>query len=210
MTPAGPDTTRDAVLAAARTLFLTRGYHATAMRTIAAAAGVSTGPLYFHFASKAEIFYHTCCQAYDRLFAAFGRAVESETVSGLKLRAIFTAYWDFFRIEPELFAILHLAENPLAGIDLPDDLAAKLAARHAQIISHMEAIIRDGIAAGELKPFDAHSLALFLHSVAEGIFQAYKSGQLGPGRAGLDAMIATAAGVIGEGMVSAPPRGDRP
>lgn len=199
-----PDTTRDTVLAAARALFLARGYHDTSVRAIAKAAGISTGPLYFHFANKGEIFYHTCHQAYDRLFAAFRRAVETQPNAALKLRAIFAAYWDFFRTEPELFAILHLAGNPLAGIDLPADLARKLAALHNQINAFMEKIIRDGIAAGQIKPFDPPSLALFLHSVAEGIFQAYKRGLLGPGQAGLDTMIATAAGVIGEGMVIAP------
>jgi AcrR family transcriptional regulator len=201
MSAPSPDTTRDAVLAAARALFLSQGYHATSMRAIARAAGISTGPLYFHFANKGEIFFHICCQAYDRLLAAFRRAAGGDTGAALRLRDIFFAYWNFFHTEPELFAILHLAENPLAGIDLPDDLAEKLSARHTQIDACMEDIIRDGIAAGELKPFDPPFLALFLHSIAEGIFAAYKRGRLGPGRAGLDALIATAVGVVGEGMV---------
>ncbi len=202
------DTTRDAILAAARALFLSQGYHATSMRTIAKAAGISTGPLYFHFANKGEIFFHICCQAYDRLLAAFRRAEASETVSGRKLRAIFTAYWDCFHTEPELFAILPLAENPLAGIDLPDDFVRQLADLHTRINTFMEDIIRDGIAAGELKPFDPRSLALFLHSIVEGIFNAYKKGLLGPGRDGLDTMIATAVGVVGEGMVAAGRQGE--
>jgi AcrR family transcriptional regulator len=212
MSTPGTDTTRDAVLAAARALFLALGYHDTSMRAIARAAGISTGPLYFHFANKAELFYHICCQAHDRLTDAFRRAVASETVAGFKLRAIFRAFWDFFETEPELFEILHLAENPLAGIDLPPELAAKLAARHHSHVSLMEEIIRAGIAAGQLRPFDPPVLALFLHSVAEGVFQAYKSGQLGPGRSGLDALIATAADVVGQGMLATPgaPRGDRP
>lgn len=213
MSTAGNDTTRDAVLAAARALFLTRGYHDTSMRAIAKAAGISTGPLYFHFANKAEIFCHICSQAHDRLDAAFQKAVASEIFAGYKLRAIFMAYWDFFRTEPELFEILHLAENSLSGIDLPPDMAEKIADRHRAHVSLMESIIRDGIAAGELKPFDPPSLALFLHSVAEGVFQAYKNGLLASGRDGLDALIATAAGVVGEGMVirpDAPQRDDRP
>lgn len=212
MSAAGPDTTRDVVLASARTLFLTLGYHDTSMRAIARAAGISTGPLYFHFASKAEIFYHICSQAHDRLTDAFRRAVAGETVAGFKLRAIFRAFWDFFDTEPELFEILHLAENPLAGIDLPPELAAKLAARHRDHVGLMEEIIRAGIAAGQLRPFDPPVLALFLHSVAEGVFQAHKSGLLGPGRSGLDALIATAADVVGLGMLAGPasPGGGRP
>lgn len=204
MTTASPDTTPDTILTAARVLFLTRGYHKTAMRTIAQEAGISTGPLYFHFTSKAEIFFHICRQGYDRLLAAFARAADSGDAAGLRLRAMFLAYWEFFHTEPELFAILHLAENPMAGIDLPAEPREKLAGLHRQIIALMEGVIREGIAAGQLRAFDPPSLALFLHSVAEGVFRAHKSGALRDAGTTLDAMIATAVGVIGHGMVLIP------
>jgi AcrR family transcriptional regulator len=208
MTAPGSDTTRDAILDAARTLFLTRGYHKTSMRTIAGAVGISTGPLYFHFASKAEIFFHICTQSYSRLLAAFAAAAGSGEHAGLRLRAMFLAYWDFFATEPELFAILHLAENPMAGIDLPPDLRQKLAGGHRRIIAVMEDVIAEGIAAGQLRAFDPSTLALFLHAVAEGVFQALRSGALDDAGTGLDAMIATAVGVIGHGMVLLPPPPD--
>ncbi len=210
MIPSGQDTTRDAILTAARALFLAGGYHKTAMRTIAEAAGISTGPLYFHFASKAEIFYHICRQGYGRLIAAFAAAASGGDAAGLKLRAMFLAYWDFFHREPELFAILHLAENPMAGIDLPPDLREKLDSLHRQVIAGMETVIRQGIAAGELRDFDPPSLALFLHSVAEGVFRAHKSGALKDAGTELETMIATAVGVIGHGMVLIPAAPQQP
>jgi len=49
-------TTRQAVLNAAYTLFLKQGYHATSMRQIARQAGLTLGGIYHHFASKEEIF----------------------------------------------------------------------------------------------------------------------------------------------------------
>ncbi len=207
---AGPDTTRDAILTAARALFLTSGYHKTTMRTIARAAGISTGPLYHHFASKTEIFFHICGQGYGRLLAGFAAAAGNGEAAGLRLRAMFLAYWDFFHTEPELFAILHLAGNPLAGIDLPAELREKLDGFHRQIIALMESVIREGIVAGELRAFDPPSLALFLHSVAEGVFQAHKSGAIQGAGATLDAMIATAVGVLGHGMVLIPAAPDHP
>lgn len=204
MTAAGYDTTRDAILTAARALFLTSGYHKTTMRTIARAAGISTGPLYHHFASKAEIFFHICLQGHDRLFAAFTAAAGSGEAAGLRLRTMFLAYWDFFATEPELFAILHLADNPLAGIDLPAGLQEKYDGLGRRIVALMEGVIREGVAAGELRAFDPPSLALFLIAAAEGVFQAHKSGALHDAGTGLDALIATAAGVIGHGMVLIP------
>lgn len=53
--PAGLKT-RDAILEAARHLFLRQGYHATGMRQIAHESGISLGAVYNHFDSKEEIF----------------------------------------------------------------------------------------------------------------------------------------------------------
>ncbi|GAA1593854.1 hypothetical protein GCM10009804_57920 [Kribbella hippodromi] len=47
---------RDALLAAARTLFTEKGYEATSVVEITQLAGISVGSLYYHFANKAEIF----------------------------------------------------------------------------------------------------------------------------------------------------------
>ena len=47
---------RDLVLAAARDVFLERGYHAASVDEIAEAAGFSKGVVYSQFASKADLF----------------------------------------------------------------------------------------------------------------------------------------------------------
>lgn len=47
-----PDTTRDRLLAAARELFTTAGYHGTTTPILAARAGVAEGTIYRHFKSK--------------------------------------------------------------------------------------------------------------------------------------------------------------
>ncbi len=48
--------TRRAILDAAYTLFLERGYHATSMRRIASRAGLALGGIYNHFDGKEAIF----------------------------------------------------------------------------------------------------------------------------------------------------------
>ena len=50
------DATRKAILAAALTLFLRKGYHATAVREIAEAAGIVPGAVYNHFAGKEDLY----------------------------------------------------------------------------------------------------------------------------------------------------------
>src|SRR5689334_5470100 len=49
-------TARERLLDAASTLFAERGYHAASVDQIVAAAGVTKGALYGHFASKQELF----------------------------------------------------------------------------------------------------------------------------------------------------------
>jgi AcrR family transcriptional regulator len=50
------DRRRDAIIQVARDIFLTEGYGAASMSTIAAAVGGSKGTLYAYFRSKAELF----------------------------------------------------------------------------------------------------------------------------------------------------------
>ena len=49
--------TRRAIVAAAREVFYTNGVTRTSLADIAAAAGVTRGAIYWHFADKAELFY---------------------------------------------------------------------------------------------------------------------------------------------------------
>jgi AcrR family transcriptional regulator len=55
----GSDSTREVVLAAARELFAARGYQATTVRAVAAAAGVSPGMIHHFFATKDALFLAT-------------------------------------------------------------------------------------------------------------------------------------------------------
>jgi len=193
--------TRTLILERARELFLSQGYHKTAMRTIAEAAGISTGPLYFHFRNKAEVFFHICSDAFGYLIEDFRRAAGQEIHAGLRLRAIYYAYKNFYYKEPQLFEIMHLGANPQSGVELPPSMEEILNRQSHELLQVMEGTIRDGIARGELRSVDPCRLALYLFSVSEGIFLSNRMGMLQRSEVSLDEMIETAIDLIGMGMI---------
>lgn len=77
------EATRRQIIESAYRLFLEQGYAATSMRQISGAAGVTSGGIYAHFASKEEIFsavfqeYHPYLQVLPRLLAAEGITLEA-------------------------------------------------------------------------------------------------------------------------------------
>jgi len=87
--------TRNAILEAARRIFASQGYDAASIDEIAAAARVTSGALYHHFRSKRELM-RAGCEALEpalkeRVAAAMSRAKSSSQTLRLALRAFFDA-----------------------------------------------------------------------------------------------------------------------
>lgn len=89
------EATRQAILSAARTLFTSRGYDSAAIDEIAAAARVTSGALYHHFANKREImravFETLEAELKDRITAASKGAKSAAEALRLTLRAFLDA-----------------------------------------------------------------------------------------------------------------------
>lgn len=73
---AAKDVTHALVLAAARTLFTTKGYEAVHMREVAAACGRSTGSIFSNFPSKEALFAAAMGRPAPDVKAYLRRAVE--------------------------------------------------------------------------------------------------------------------------------------
>lgn len=89
------EATRQAILSAAQKLFTAKGYDAAAIDEIAAAARVTSGALYHHFANKREImravFESLEAELKDRITAASARAKSAVEALRLTLRAFLDA-----------------------------------------------------------------------------------------------------------------------
>ncbi len=77
--------TRERLLSAAADIFAERGYDGTRVADIAAAAGVSNGALYAHFASKAELLIQALRAHGRRLLAVAFAADPDRSVTDLLL-----------------------------------------------------------------------------------------------------------------------------
>ncbi|QQX84603.1 TetR family transcriptional regulator [Cupriavidus necator] len=73
------EATRQALLDAARALFVSRGYGDTSTPDVCAAAGVTRGALYHHFADKRDLFRHVLAEE----AAAVAADIEAAAPAGL-------------------------------------------------------------------------------------------------------------------------------
>jgi TetR/AcrR family acrAB operon transcriptional repressor len=89
--------TRQGILAAARKVFARQGVTRTTFEEIAAAAGVTRGAIYWHFADKTELFFamreQVAVPMIDQIDLALLRADEPDPLAGVErfLRAILEA-----------------------------------------------------------------------------------------------------------------------
>ena len=119
----GKIATRRTILGAALQLFTTRGFHDTSTARIAREAGVATGTLFHHFASKAELI-----DALQRLIAGNRRRLLTEAVDPAaavaeQVRALLLAdvRWAVDHPDQERFLRLCRLAPDLAPEARPDD-----------------------------------------------------------------------------------------
>ncbi|GLC96269.1 TetR family transcriptional regulator [Cupriavidus sp. TA19] len=114
------EATRQALLDAARTLFVERGYGETSTPDVCAAAGITRGALYHHFADKRDLFRHVLAGE----AAAVAADIEAAAPAGLDpaeaLMAGAQAYLDAMTV-PGRTRLL-LVEGP-AALGLRETLA---------------------------------------------------------------------------------------
>lgn len=145
---AGAEVRRREILGAASRLFREKGLHATGMREIAAALGMTAGNLYYYFPSKQELL--AWCQE------------ETLTELGERARAIAAADEPasrrLGRLIVEHVAVLNEATpGSLAHLEIeevPAERRPALMARRKRYERVWRRLIEDGIAAGELRPVD--------------------------------------------------------
>ncbi len=114
--------TRQAILDAARELFVTDGVEATTMRAIAARIGYTPTAIYHHFRDKDALLVELCLTDFSALGQAMYKIGRIEDPVE-RLRRMGLAYTDFALDNPSQYRFMFMTEREHPDIDdgMPDD-----------------------------------------------------------------------------------------
>lgn len=91
---------RDLIRTAAKKLFADSGLDATSVREIARQAGYTTGAIYFHYASKEELYADILRDSLDRLFEEVEGSTTAEEDPVINICCAFRALVNFYEKNP--------------------------------------------------------------------------------------------------------------
>jgi AcrR family transcriptional regulator len=109
--------TRDDIVAAARRVFLERGFHAASLDDIAEEAGYTKGAVYSNFAGKDDLFLAVLEERYEARAAMYGSLVPRERSSEATWRAVAQFMLQAYEDEPAWWSLVseftsHAADDP--------------------------------------------------------------------------------------------------
>ena len=138
--------TRARLLAAARDLFVERGYHAARPQDIARAADLAAGTFYVHFADKRDAFLAVTDQAAGELMARVKSRVREGAGLAEQLYASLEALLEYSDENPGVLRAV-FADEAVIAAGAGTDRGTSLRDRLAQSLAHA---LRRGMRRGEL------------------------------------------------------------
>lgn len=158
------DRSSDRILKKALELFSTRGYEATSVREICAAAGITKPTLYHFYGSKEGVYRALVDGTLERFRTRVGDLLASPGTTRERLKAVARGHFEEIRANPGLVRfILGLLYNPSNAAPHTD-----FERYHRHNLDEIAACLDAGIAHGELKPGPPEvRLLLFMGGLGE-------------------------------------------
>ena len=176
---------RELIREAAKRVFVARGLSAASVREIALQAGYTTGAIYFHYASKEEIYADVLSGSLAALHEAVSVAAQAEANALASLTAAYRAFIAFYRSHPRDLSLgLYLFEG--AG---PRGLTAKLNRDLNERFLGVMQIFEAGLGSAGVSPRERKIEAVALFSEMVGLLIAANTGRLGVFGVDADTMI---------------------
>lgn len=172
-------------MSSAESLFLDKLYADVSMRDLAQRAGVTTGALYYHFPSKAELYY-------EMLQADFAekRRLLKDVVDphGSAYNNLENLLRTFVTIPPEKRDLMHLVRRDINAFR--DPMRGEIIAIYQRSLPDIIAsVVRQGVKRGELRPEDPTLIARQLIGLLEVALAPYGVRKLGGERAVIEQVM---------------------
>jgi AcrR family transcriptional regulator len=170
--PASPAAlqTRQRIIDAALPCFAEHGFEATTNRVIAAKAGISTGPIYHYFESKAALYAAVYSSVQELVYARFEQAAAAAPGFTAKFGAVLDSAHQLNRDDPTLAVFVascnvDLRRHPELDrlIGRPDRFAPG---------EFFDRLIDAGIEHGEITGRDRDQVTVLLRVIASGLTDA--------------------------------------
>jgi AcrR family transcriptional regulator len=155
---------RDAILKAAKAVFVNKGVLATTMDDVAELAEVAKGTLYLHFKAKEDMFAALMDEGLALVVQRFGEAIDPSLPADENLRRLCQAYCRFYREERQYFKLLFFCSHA--------DVRAKtcVSPGPCQGLPPLAVVIQKGIDEGTFPPtVDPVTAAAILWASSNGI-----------------------------------------
>jgi TetR/AcrR family transcriptional regulator len=169
---------RSAIVDAAEEVFFSRGVENATMDEVAEKAELSKGTLYLYFKNKNDLFHAIVARALEILFNMFQRAVKNEEKGIDKIRAIGTAYIEFYKKNPDYYnSMLHQEVHEFDQSDMEENPNMALCQELGEkIFGLMGEVVKTGIMDGTIrKDLDPAKLPIVLWGHAAGVLHLVKS-----------------------------------
>ena len=158
---------RRQILDASKRCFIAKGLDATTMRDVAKEARLSLGGIYFHYASKADIFRAICNETYGTVLRKWEAEPEQyDTVKEL-IRGLAAVNVTMMEEDPDYFR-LALVLNGAAVVD--SELKNIKRDHHDGFVSFIQQSLAKGVKDGELKAHNERAVAEGIVALFDGFY----------------------------------------
>ena len=152
--------------AAARSVFIDKGYLAARVEDVAKRAGLSKGAVYFYFSSKRELFLSLVREEQENTYYFLDEAEKDGRPAQIKLLDLGIRYLDYFaglKTPPRFF--LMMSEMAIRDEEVQEELQAT----HRRFIDAASRILAQGMAEGTFKSGDPEAAAILLKAMIDGL-----------------------------------------
>lgn len=158
---------RRQILDAAKRCFIAKGLDATTMRDIAKEARLSLGGIYFHFASKSDIFRAICNETYGTVLRRWQTTPDQHQTVEAMIRGLAEVNVEMIETEPDYFR-LALVLNGAAVVD--EELKSVKRRHHTGFVDFIAGALAGGTESGELIEHDSRAIAESIVALFDGLY----------------------------------------